>query len=295
MRLGRKRRAFAQDLAPSPVVAGGGEPGRDSRTPRRGYPASGCRPRTPKKNTFAAKISYTPTGFLFFPTPECAQDARETRKSHIPGCALRVASRALRRRESSPEVNPRPGGRPKACPPSSLPGHAHRRANFPGGSSRTPAGPSGSRIHFLAPRPAPTPRPPSARGVPVGLGFRRERCGQDAGMRLTRRLPLLRALRLLGSGVSMFPIAKRGRTLSLPGRRGCSRGPGRSPEAGGVLGVGAGELPAPTAAAWGAMGGSPTHVDAPAPPPQGQLPRPRVSALRPSSAQSPPAAAAPFV
>lgn len=63
------------------------------------------------------------------------------------------------------------------------------------------------------------------------------------GSRSSFMLP--RALLHPGSGVSTFPTAKRGRTLSPPGREGCSRSPRRSPRAGGVQGGRAGELPAP--------------------------------------------------
>ena len=89
-----------------------------------GYPEFGYRPRTPQKDTFGAKISYTPAGFLFLPSPECALGARETRKKHVPGGALRAASPALRRQGSSQKllpirlVDPRPV--PPSLPPSCL-------------------------------------------------------------------------------------------------------------------------------------------------------------------------------
>lgn len=93
-----------------------------------GYPEFGYRPRTPQKDTFGAKISYTPAGFLFLPSPECALGARETRKKHVPGGALRAASPALRRQGSSQKLLP-------------IRLVDLRRANSPGGRSGIPGPP----------------------------------------------------------------------------------------------------------------------------------------------------------
>lgn len=91
-----------------------------------GYPEFGYRPRTPQKDTFGAKISYTPAGFLFLPSPECALGARETRKKHVPGGALRAASPALRRQGSSQKLLPIRLVDPRSVPPSLPPYPAGR-------------------------------------------------------------------------------------------------------------------------------------------------------------------------
>lgn len=139
----KKATRISTGTGSKPRPAGGGEPSRDSRTQRRGYPEFSCRPRTPQKDTFAAKISYTPAGFLFIPSPECALGARETRKTHVPGGALRAASPAFGRQGNPSEATPYPAGSPMACPflPPSLPGHALRRTNSPGGRSGIPGPP----------------------------------------------------------------------------------------------------------------------------------------------------------
>lgn len=126
-----------------------------------------------------------------------------------------------------------------ACPSlssllPSLPSHALAELILQEAGAGYPARLSGSGIRFLVPRPAPTPRPLSARRVPVVLWFSREWCGQDAGLRLAHSSMLPRALGHPGSGVSTFPTEKRGRTPALreekaatavqegaPGREGC--------------------------------------------------------------------------
>lgn len=121
-------------------------------------------PRIPQKDTFAAKGSYTPAGILFVPYRECALGARETRKTHVPGGAPRAASRALRWRRP-PEATPHPAARPTASP--SLPGDAPRRASSqeaPGAGD--PARLSGRCVRLRPPGPASSPRPRPARGTP---------------------------------------------------------------------------------------------------------------------------------
>lgn len=275
-----------------------------------GSTPSSAAPRTPQKDTFAAKGSYTPTGILFVPYRECALGARETRKTHVPGGAPRAASRALRWRRP-PEATPRPAARPTASP--SLPGDAPRRVSSqeaPG--ARDPARLSGSCVRLRPPGPESSSRPEGPRGW-SWLGHV-----------------------LLGSssGVPRFPAEMWRRTRSPRGRRGGGgRRPGRSPGAGGVQG-GEGErrsgrdpsAPRPAATAlWGAQ----PHPRGTAPPPRGKAPEPRrtpatpgpgpetprpspraalpaspargsrptraLARPAPQPAQSPPAAAAPFV
>lgn len=262
------------------------------RRAREGYPEFGCRPSTPQKDTFAAKILHTPPRFLFVPSPEYAPGERETRRSHVPGGAPRAVSRALRGRGSPPEATPRPASRPKAFP--SLPGHAHRRANSPGSRSGALARLSESWIHFLAPRPAPALRPPPARRVPRGPSSGSGESGaawtQGCGSRCSSRLP--RALLHPGSCVSTFPTARPGRTLRPPGRGGCSRGPGRSPGREGYPAEGRASYQRPAATA---LGGAQPHPRGGPRPASARAASPPGPARPPSSAQSPPAAAAPFV
>lgn len=161
----------------------GGEPSRGFQNTARGVRR---RPRTPQKNTFAAKISYTPAGFVFIPSPECALGARETRKKHVPGGAQKAGSPALGRQGSPPEAT-LPGWSTQglSLPPSPATHSAELILQEAGAGY--PARLAGSGIRFLAPRPAPTPKPPSARRVPVLLRISRV-CGLDAGLRLARPL-----------------------------------------------------------------------------------------------------------
>lgn len=139
----KKATRISTGTGSKPGPAGGGEPSRESRRQLRGYPEFACRPRTPQKDTLAAKISYTPAGFLFIPSPQCALGTRETRKKHIPGGALRASSPALGRQGSQlPRSCSLPRlVAPRSVPPS-LPGHTLRRANSArGGRSGIPGPP----------------------------------------------------------------------------------------------------------------------------------------------------------
>lgn len=203
----KKATRISTGTGSKPGPAGGGEPSRESRRQLRGYPEFACRPRTPQKDTLAAKISYTPAGFLFIPSPQCALGTRETRKKHIPGGALRASSPALGRQGSQlPRSCSLPGWSPQglSLPPSPAT-HSAELILLEEAGAGYPARLSG--IRFLALGPAPTTRPPPARRVSVVLWISREYCVLDAGLQLVHQLYALAR-----------PSASRLRRVHVPNR-----------------------------------------------------------------------------
>lgn len=201
-RLERRDKLFLRGTRSEPRGAVAAGP---AGSPRAGVqPACGGRPRAPQKDTFAAKGSYTPAGFLFVPSPKCAQGARETRKMHVPGGAPRAASRARRCREGPQKPLPARPVAPRPVPPS-LPGSEPRESTA--GSARSFL--SGRHVHLSAPRPAPPTRARECRGSPrpadpEGSSEARERrvpalgcglaAGPGAGASSSARLPPSHAL-----------------------------------------------------------------------------------------------------
>lgn len=199
----------------------------------------------------------------------------------------------LRRRGSPLEATPRPDGRPKACP--SLPGHAQRRANSPGSRSGTLSPPFREQDPFSSAKARANSRDAvRAQGSPWSfLRIRREWRGLDAGLRFALQLQAPArpsAFRLLRVHVSNRETGTNSKASGKRRLRPRSRQKPRGGRGTGRRGGRATSAPRPRPS-----GGAQPHPRGGPRPASARAASPPVPALPPSSAQSPPAAAAPFV
>lgn len=278
-------------------------------TPRLAALPEHCRKTRLQRNA----LTHQP-GFYSFST-RVRSGRAGNKETHVPGGAPRAASRALRWLGGPQKPLPARPVAPRPVPPSPATHPAESTLQEAPGASCPSAA---SSFQCQGPRLLSVRRP--CRGSPQsGRPERRRRArgearpaaGQGVSPHVLR--PAWAHPSRPGLRVPAFPAERRRRTRSPRGRPGggSGRGPGRSPGAGGVLGGGAG----------GGAGGRPAPrgrrpPGRPAPPPPrlrtGVLPLhcprsprsppaafplpplPRRAPL-PRPAQSPPAAAAPFV